>query len=238
MAKDLGKKIVAGAQIFTLAAAPVVFATSCDNEPKEQEKKPDPCMCDPKEHNEGEECCTGDDCTCKTILKCDCAPGTLHEDKGKECRGPLNCECENAYAKLANGIFVTVDDAVTNQAFVMGKINDVLDLMEEYAPDEDAIIKNNADIIRIHVVPGSGGASVSLIDGKHIIMIKALTADAGDLMGVLYNLAIALTPELGLNNAKGTVWMAKGLVDAECHIRHSFFIVLKVDLTTAYVAGI
>jgi len=214
MAKDLGKKIVAGAQIFTLAAAPVVFATSCDNEPKEQEKKPDPCMCDPKEHNEGDGCCTGDDCTCKIILKCDCAPGTLHEDKGKECRGPLNCECENAYAKLANGIFVTMDDAVTNQTAVMTAINSAFSDLKEYCPDEDTIIENNADIIRIHVAPGDGAASVALVDGKHIITIKALTVDAGDISAVLWDLAQALPPMLGMGNAKGTIRVAKGAVDS------------------------
>ena len=220
-----------------MATAPVVFAVSCDGDTKEPEKK-DPCMCDPKEHNEGDNCCTGDGCTCKIILKCVCPAGTLHEDKSKECRGSLNCNCENAYAKLANGIFVTMDDAVVDKTGVMGKINGGFDEVEEYCPDEYVVLENNADIIRVHVNPGAGFVSTTIVDGKHIITVYENTAGMSDIGTALYNLAIALTPELGLNNAKGTVWMAKGLVDAECHIRHSFFIVLKVDLTTAYVAGI
>jgi len=198
-----GKQIIASIQIATLAAA-ILFVASCDNETKETEKK-DPCICDPKEHNEGDECCTGDGCTCKIILKCDCTPCTLHEDKSKECRGPLNCNCENAYAKLANGIFITMDDAVTNNSAVLTVINSAFSDLEDFDSASNTILKNNSGIIRIHVVPGNGLISVALVDGKHIITIKALSADANDLAVELWNLAQALPPMLGMGNAKGTV---------------------------------
>ena len=178
-----GKKIITGIQIATFASA-IVFAASCNNETKETEKK-DPCMCDPKEHNEGDDCCIGDGCMCKIILKCDCPTGTLHEDKSKECRGPLNCNCEDAYAKLVNGIFVTMDNAVVDKAGVMNKIDTAFEWLD-YTENEATIIKNNVYAIR--VVLGHGATTkIVLENGKCVLIIDNISDN--DLYNDLYDLA-------------------------------------------------
>jgi len=149
------------------------IVNSCDGNDEKQKY----CECNPKEHNEGEECCTGNGCNCTIILNCDCPKDTIHLI-GENCRGPLNCECElNVVGvraivpnKATNGMIITNRDGIAEDDFatMVTNVQNVLDHANLSTETRQDFIKNN--IKEIKIIDGEGGAnSPSILDGVLII---------------------------------------------------------------------
>jgi len=131
------------------------------------------CECNPKEHNEGDQCCGGKGCGCNIILKCVCSAGTLHL-VGEKCRGSLNCECElNVVGvRASNGVAITNrDNAVSKADFdeLVGYVNTALAHAQLSSEARQNFIKNN--LKEIGIVPDSGGDAPVIVNGILIIEV-------------------------------------------------------------------
>jgi len=95
------------------------IVNSCSDEEKKSS-----CECNPKQHNEGESCCTDNGCNCIIILNCNCPADTFHL-VGENCSGSLNCECELNVAGVRsdNGIAITNREEFENIDTVVEHIN-------------------------------------------------------------------------------------------------------------------
>jgi len=140
--------------IFTIVLLIGFIVNSCDDEEKKSS-----CECNPKQHNEGESCCTGNGCNCIIILNCNCPANTFHL-VGENCRGLLNCECElNIKGQRVQGIAVTDrDEAFGDITMICGLINTAIDTLGEGYSVET--LKNNVKEI-ILVEGGAVSCDVS-----------------------------------------------------------------------------
>jgi len=134
------------------------------------DEKKSSCECNPKQHNEGETCCTGNGCNCTIILKCICPADTLHLI-GENCRGPLNCECELNVpgARASNGVAITNRHGVDSAVFaeMVSKVNTALAHAQLSSEDRQNFIKNNLKEIEI-----IGGVQIDVtapVDGVFVV---------------------------------------------------------------------
>jgi len=176
-------------KLFVFAIILIIgfIANSCDGE---QENKSS-CECNPKEHNEGENCCKSNDCNCLIILNCDCPEDTLHIT-GEICRGPLNCECGVAYSKLSNGIYLTMDKSIVNPVVVKENIEIVL--FEWLLVHENIaynIIINNVYEIRVLIGYGEYTNYNILRNEKYVVLMDE-NVDNMNLYNKLCDIAVEI----------------------------------------------
>jgi len=230
MAKDLGKKIVAGVQIFTLAAAPIVFAASCDGDTKEPEKKPDPCMCDPKEHYDDETCCDGDGCDCVNLgarpKPCMC-PEDEHLGIGEpKCGADENlCGCTlQSYGELFadSGIKIYRVGAVEDFAGGTPIATAVQNAKDGYV----ALVEKDdfaGKVHEIHIYPATEGAPMHFYkndDGKLIVGFRVNRSSVA-MTSRFQSIAEGEQPTVvaQMNFSRDTIRMAKGAVDSAAMAR-------------------
>jgi len=148
------------------------IVNSCDG----NDEKQNFCECNPKEHNEGEECCTGNGCNCIIILYCECPKYTIHLI-GEKCRGTINCECElNVVGiraivpnKATNGMIITNRDGIAAGDFetMVTNVQTALDHISVSTGTRQNFIKNN--IKEIKIIPTNIGANPIISDDILII---------------------------------------------------------------------
>jgi len=144
------------------------------------------CECNPKQHNEGEICCTGNGCNCTIILNCNCPADTLHLI-GENCRGSLNCECElNVIGtRASNGIAITNRHGLDSVVFteMVSVVNEALKgyvtALDTYLLSETQreYIKNNIKEIKVAPINSESTAAfinegiLTVFDGNTILEI-------------------------------------------------------------------
>jgi|GEM_PF-4670616 len=231
MAKDLGKKIVAGIQIATLAAAPIVFAASCDGDTKEPEKKPDPCMCDPKEHYDDETCCDGDGCDCVNLgarpKPCMCEEDEHLGIGEPKCGADANlCGCTlQSYGELFAGSGIKIYRVGAVEDFAGGT---PIATAVQAAQDGYVALEEKEDfegkVDEIHIFPATEGAPAQFYrseNGKLIVGIR-VNRVSGQIRTQLQGIAMGSTQPTVVNAmavSRETVRMAKGSVDAAAMAR-------------------
>jgi len=117
--------------ILTIIVVVGFIGISCGGNDEKQSS----CECNPKEHNEGENCCNGNGCNCTIILKCDCPDGTFHLIS-ENCRGPLNCECE----LNVKGVRSNVPDKATNGIPITNRFNIIEGVPNNYSASFDEMV--------------------------------------------------------------------------------------------------
>ena len=135
-----------------------IIVNSCGDDEKKSS-----CECNPKQHNEGESCCTGNGCNCTIILNCNCPVDTLHLI-GENCRGPLNCECElNVKGTRVQGIAITNRNGFEDITIICTVINTAINTLGEGYSTET--LKNNVkEIILVEGMEVSYNVSAKIIN--------------------------------------------------------------------------
>ena len=136
------------------------------------EEKKSSCECNPKQHNEGESCCTGNGCNCIIILNCNCPADTFHL-VGENCRGLLNCECElNVVGERVNGIAVTNRSGIDAVAFttMIENVTRALDNADLSSDARKEFLKGN--LIEIKIIPQAGELLVSPVLNNGVLTIE------------------------------------------------------------------